>query len=501
MVRAKRFFFIFLFSLVFSSRSAEANFVGNDTQNFNPVPSGLDFITVHGTQVLNPGFLNTGAFLNYARNSLPPTINTAGNKIYADSGVTFADVSAAYGVSQRFEIATSLSYLVSQHVSQNQPGAQFGETGLNEIRLLAKYSILDRVPIGLAAIASVNINQSRDNPFAGRESGPTANFELATDRYLGPFLVAGNIGYRARSAGSEIPAAVYAPLGNQIIASMATSYYATSLDLKLIGEIYAAKLIQSTRQFDAEKIASEVLLGAKFDAINQISIQAGVGRRLTEGLFTPDWRVYAGLNIAFDILDRVAPLAPAPVEVVQQPVPAATIQRVEIYKGYQPGDIEEMAAKPFDDLAKNHEFQLRTSVPAADFTGDRPPFEVIRLENFDFDTGSAVIREEHYALLDRLFAYITTGPSILKLRIEGHTDSVGSYAKNKKLSQARADSVYKYLAEKGKLEMGVEPRGYGAERPIADNSNFQGRKQNRRVEIRILRRLVPNPDKMITPAQ
>jgi outer membrane protein OmpA-like peptidoglycan-associated protein len=196
------------------------------------------------------------------------------------------------------------------------------------------------------------------------------------------------------------------------------------------------------------------------------------------------------VNISFDLLDRAAP---APIEIVQQPVPAPvqrTAQKAEPAAAVVRNiEIEAMASKPFDELAKQHEFQLRTSVPDANYAGKKPPFEVIRLENFDFDTGSAVIRDEYIPLLNRLHAYISTGPGILKLRIEGHTDSVGSGEKNRKLSQARADAVFKSLAEKGKLSMDVEPRGYGAERLIADNSNFQGRKQNRRVEIRILRRV------------
>jgi hypothetical protein len=273
----KPYFLCLSLALLLVSSIARANFVGNDTQNFNPIPSGLDFVTVHGTQVLNPGIFNTGAFLNYARNSLPPTINTAGTKIYADSGVTFADVSMAYGLVKRLELAASLSYLLSQQVSQDQPGAQFGDTGLNEVCLLVKYLLLDRLPFGLAAIGSINLNQSRENPFSGRESGPTGNFELAADRYIGAFLVAANVGYRSRSAGGQIPGAVYSPLGDQLIASAATSYYATSLDVKFIGEIYEAKLMQSNRQFDSNKVSSELLLGAKYDVHNQAAVHAGIG--------------------------------------------------------------------------------------------------------------------------------------------------------------------------------------------------------------------------------
>jgi outer membrane protein OmpA-like peptidoglycan-associated protein len=67
--------------------------------------------------------------------------------------------------------------------------------------------------------------------------------------------------------------------------------------------------------------------------------------------------------------------------------------------------------------------------------------------------------------------------------VEGHTDSQGTPASNLELSKKRADSVREYLVGRG-IETGrIRSEGLGQTRPIADNSNPEGRANNRRVEI------------------
>jgi outer membrane protein OmpA-like peptidoglycan-associated protein len=65
-----------------------------------------------------------------------------------------------------------------------------------------------------------------------------------------------------------------------------------------------------------------------------------------------------------------------------------------------------------------------------------------------FVTGSHVILEKSHRLLDDIAHILEEHPSIIKLEIEGHTDSVGNDAKNKSLSQKRAEAVREYLIEK-----------------------------------------------------
>jgi len=74
------------------------------------------------------------------------------------------------------------------------------------------------------------------------------------------------------------------------------------------------------------------------------------------------------------------------------------------------------------------------------------------------------------------------------LRISGHTDALGSAAYNQVLSEKRAQAVAHYLAEKGKISASrTQAVGYGKRRPVASNVTEEGRQQNRRVEIDILK--------------
>lgn len=471
--------------------SANANIIGNDTDNFNPSPSALDFVTVHGSQTLTPGLLSFSIFANRARNTLPSTVDQTGARIDPDDVVTFMDVGLAYGISSNFEMGFVLSTLLAQEVDHSVPGAQFAATGLNDIRILSKYRFLHNEPVGAAAILSMDMNQARNNPFSGRDSGPTVNLEGALDYEWQKILFAVNAGYRIRSRGAPISGALYRPLPDQYVASLAASYYFSSLDLKVIGEGFFAKSTESVSQIDASTISTEFLLGLKYDINSKIASQLGVGSRMGEGLFTPEWRVYLGISMTLDL----APATPA-ISPVVPAAPSATIVQ-QYYKGYLPEDIERLKAVDFDEMARTHEFRLQTEVPAADSSTQKPPFEILRLGGFDFDFASDAIRPEHHALLNKVADYLKAKPAVLKIRIEGHTDSIGADERKRTLGLRRAKSVADYLRKAGALEgVDVEPIGYGADRPIADNGNYQGRKQNRRVEIRILRRLDQAPTRI-----
>jgi len=75
------------------------------------------------------------------------------------------------------------------------------------------------------------------------------------------------------------------------------------------------------------------------------------------------------------------------------------------------------------------------------------------------------------------------GSPDVRILIEGHTDSQGPDAPNKKLSKGRADAVRDYFIGKGIASSRLETKGYGETKPVADNNTAEGRAQNRRVEL------------------
>ncbi|MEE2789615.1 MAG: OmpA family protein [Myxococcota bacterium] len=102
-----------------------------------------------------------------------------------------------------------------------------------------------------------------------------------------------------------------------------------------------------------------------------------------------------------------------------------------------------------------------------------------------FATDKARILSKSFDLLNEVASALKDRSSI-KVRIEGHTDSVGSASYNKTLSLRRAKSVRKYLVKKGIDGSRMAAEGLGEERPIEDNRTSEGRAANRRVEFHIV---------------
>lgn len=99
-----------------------------------------------------------------------------------------------------------------------------------------------------------------------------------------------------------------------------------------------------------------------------------------------------------------------------------------------------------------------------------------------FDTGSNRIQPGSAATLEEILGMLREYPE-LRLRIEGHTDDVGSSSSNQELSQNRAEAVRDYLVGQGIDASRLEAIGMGEEHPVADNNTEAGRAQNRRVEL------------------
>ena len=76
--------------------------------------------------------------------------------------------------------------------------------------------------------------------------------------------------------------------------------------------------------------------------------------------------------------------------------------------------------------------------------------------------------------------------SSLVVELEGYTDSAGALAHNLRLSQLRAEAVGRFLAEQGVEIHRLQTIGLGTARPVADNATADGRRQNRRVVLRLL---------------
>ena len=117
---------------------------------------------------------------------------------------------------------------------------------------------------------------------------------------------------------------------------------------------------------------------------------------------------------------------------------------------------------------------------------DRETRQIRILEPVYFATNSDRIQRRSFAMLDEMASILGAQPDLGRVSIDGHTDSRGRDRHNLQLSERRAQSVMRYLVEKGIPAERVEAHGYGEERPIAPNDTRDGRAQNRRVEFRLV---------------
>ncbi len=113
------------------------------------------------------------------------------------------------------------------------------------------------------------------------------------------------------------------------------------------------------------------------------------------------------------------------------------------------------------------------------------PAKSFILEDCNFETGKADLKEESYKVIDELVSYLNRKDDE-RIELGGHTDNVGKPAKNLLLSQARAEAVRNYLLSKGIDASRVTAKGYGMTKPIATNKTAAGKAQNRRTEVTIL---------------
>ncbi|MBK9323422.1 MAG: OmpA family protein [Bdellovibrionaceae bacterium] len=439
-------------SLLFANFS-RANVLGTDAQNFNPTTNGLDFVTVHSSATLDPGIVNIGFFLNYAVNSLPYVYGVGGS---AQSRTRFSDrllssdLNFGLGIKDNWDVGVSFPYLWSQKIDDDGLLGRYGNTGATGQRINTKYRFYRGEEWSWAAIASVDQSLIENNPYTGEGPRPTYNLEFASDVMVKNILFGFNLGHRWRHPGTSL-AATYgiSPLPNQWIYSVAGSYLMPSLDTKVIWELFgsypSSKHESATIQnaSDRERSSLETLIGLKWDKTTNLAFHFGGGTEIYHGTGTPAWRIYSGVNYAF-----------GPVW--------------------------------------GQKSSLEATAPPNESTIEKPPAKVqnftLTFLRFKFD--STELDPSSYKNLDIVVKMIRETPGVQKVVIEGHTDSVGSHAYNLTLSQKRAAAVKDYLKERlpelSKVDFKAE--GYGPDRPIESNANYQGRARNRRVVVRVTRK-------------
>jgi len=143
--------------------------------------------------------------------------------------------------------------------------------------------------------------------------------------------------------------------------------------------------------------------------------------------------------------------------------------------------------------------QARVDAKKAQDTADYANNRINGLDDYDpiktitvyFVTNSSTLGPKARAAIDEAAAWVKDQPDKRGwvVAVIGYADATGNTARNRTLSEARANNVIYYLVTKHKMPMQrlVQPFGYGQLEPAAENKTAEGRAKNRRVEIRLMR--------------
>lgn len=150
--------------------------------------------------------------------------------------------------------------------------------------------------------------------------------------------------------------------------------------------------------------------------------------------------------------------------------------------GFEDADREKGTDDDFNDLV----FYVTANPFSAISSNNVVPFNPQRihpLNNIYFESGKSTLMPKSFNELDQMAAYVISKPNI-KFEIGGHTDNIGNRNANQKLSEDRANAVMLYLIKKGVSSKQLKAKGYGDTISKGSNESEDGRKSNRRTEIK-----------------
>lgn len=150
-------------------------------------------------------------------------------------------------------------------------------------------------------------------------------------------------------------------------------------------------------------------------------------------------------------------------------------QRIDSIVAEKPIRLDKIENKPTYDIERKNEVQTK-HVSASNFSGTK---SIIY-----FNYNSNELPNHAIEILEKIISSISQYPDS-EIIIEGYTDSAGNYWYNKKLSKLRANVVKSYLVGRGISNLKIKVFGRGSKNPLGNNKTAEGRKKNRRVEVKI----------------
>ncbi|MFT3927151.1 MAG: OmpA family protein [Myxococcales bacterium] len=498
------------------------------TQRFLPHVTTGGYFQTEGTEVRHPvDPFSLGLWLNYGGN---PLISVAdGDVVRKQVAHALAfDLTASYAFAHWFELGlhVPVAYLKGDDVNTG---------ALGDIRVLPKFRFLDgnKHAVGLALLADVRL-PSHTNEFYGGARLPGFAPRLLLDHQFGlsGFRLGLDVGvliqkatdYQNIDAGAELQAGL----------GMGYRFNRGQAPVELMFDLRSFVGLQET---NAEEVGLEGLLGAGIDVARDWKIKAGGGLGLLEGFGIPTARGFVGVrwepspndpdhdgvrspepserDQAYVVKDEppaagdeaAAEAEPASVDDVDDAERAAAIKGgydacpdlpedldgVEDEDGCPEGDTDKDGVLDYLNRCPDEQETIN-GFQDDDGCEDEGPAQIVIeegrltiLETIRFEPNSSKLDRRSDKILEQIALTLRKHDEIDRLEIGGHTDSTGPRGLNMRLSRERARSVRQWLLGRGIKPERLSARGYGPDKPIADNNTDSGRTQNRRVEFLLVR--------------
>jgi OOP family OmpA-OmpF porin len=144
-----------------------------------------------------------------------------------------------------------------------------------------------------------------------------------------------------------------------------------------------------------------------------------------------------------------------------------------------PLDSDKDAVADFEDMCPGTPLGTIVDETGCPLKGEK----ILSLTGVNFEFDKAVLTTDAQDELEQAVDLLKNTDSVIEVRVEGHTDSIGSGAYNKTLSQKRAEAVVAYLVSRGVKSNSLMAVGMGETSPVANNDTKAGRAANRRVDF------------------
>ena len=426
-----------------------------DAERFKPAVTHDGWVNAEGSGVRpSEDPWEFGLYINYARNSL--VVVDADNEItsrFVGNRVGL-DLLASYSIADPFSIGLDLPVYFQ--------GGDFDPSvaGLGELRVVPKFRILnDRESVGLALAAELRAPTDTGD-FSGDDGPVSVTPKLIFDhRFRSGLRIGANAGVLLREESTFYNIVE----GNELAYAAALGYAfneETELGIEANGGVGLA-------ESDKEEAPLEALPYVRQALDDDWEFHGGIGIGVIAGYGVPTFRVFAGIRHTPTSHDRDRDGISDAND--RCPDEAEDLDRYEDMDGCPEEDPDSD-----QDGVPDHQDECpeaKETINGVDDddgcpdTGDPRVIyedgEFKILDAVQFEHGSAKLDEDSHSLLDQVALMIKANPEVERVRIEGHTDDTGPEDVNQRLSQQRANSVRRYLINKGVSPNRLVAKGYG----------------------------------------